>query len=440
MTSISRSFILTFITQFPTQLFGIIAGIFITRILGPTGRGLYAILLADIGLFNIIFSFSITTAIIYFISSKKIPLNKILGISITSSLITVLLIACILFVWLNLPIAELLFPKSINNWAFIIWFILYLIATQITSIYSSLLQGIMNFKAINIISLTNSCFNITLFGLAYLAQLYQLYQITLLDIMILSLIIIIFNWLISHFFYKKYIKIKPSFKFNWLQDIKPFFQYMGLGHLSNIINYFNYRLVLWIIAYYLNEAQVGIYSLAAGLTQILTFISNPLSQVLLPFLSSENNATRITSFIKFARLHFSLIIIIAALGAIFAPFLIPFLYGLDFSDAVIPFEIMIFATVLSCQTKIFAGFLLADNKVIINLLATITGFILTLVFNFILIKKYAIIGASFATSITFIGIFGFVYFVLIKYSNISTKNLFTITKAEMAILKKLKFK
>ncbi|HIP31151.1 MAG TPA: hypothetical protein EYG86_00170, partial [Crocinitomicaceae bacterium] len=68
MNSFSKSAVYTFLTQIPTQLFGIISGIFITRMLGPEGKGIYAIFYADISLFITILGFSINTAIIHYLA------------------------------------------------------------------------------------------------------------------------------------------------------------------------------------------------------------------------------------------------------------------------------------------------------------------------------------------------------------------------------------
>ena len=76
MKSISKSAIYTILTQIPAQIFGVIAGVFITRILGPEGRGVYALFFADISLLSTILGFSVGTAITFYIANKKIAREK----------------------------------------------------------------------------------------------------------------------------------------------------------------------------------------------------------------------------------------------------------------------------------------------------------------------------------------------------------------------------
>lgn len=427
MSSTSKSALYTFLVQIPTQLFGIIAGIFITRMIGAEGRGLYAIFHADIGLFTTLLGFSISTTITYYIANKKLSEEKVLGITFLFSAITVVGSILILLFWINLPFADILFPSENITLPFVLLFILYIIMNQVNTVYSAYFQGVKKFNVINRVMLVNSIMNVGIYGLAFIVDYLELYSVGLYDILMIGLIIIILNCLQWHFHYSKEHKYLLTLKLKWKQDIKPFFTFMGLGHLSGIINFFNYRLVLWILVYYLDNEQVGYFSLAFGLTQMLTFISNPLSQVLFPVLCSEEPEKRQSTFVIFSRAHFTILLLMALVGMIIAPFLIPILYGNEFYQSTIPFQIIILPTLFSCQTRIFTTYLFAESRVATILWATITGFLCTVIFNFLLIKSFGIEGAAFASSISFIGIFLFIYLALLKIGTIPSKNLFILT-------------
>ena len=122
MKSISKSAIYTILTQIPAQIFGVIAGVFITRILGPEGRGVYALFFADISLLSTILGFSVGTAITFYIANKKIAREKTIGISLLFSLVTILLSFIVLLIWLNLPIAQVFIPEEHINVSFILIF------------------------------------------------------------------------------------------------------------------------------------------------------------------------------------------------------------------------------------------------------------------------------------------------------------------------------
>jgi O-antigen/teichoic acid export membrane protein len=436
MSSTSKSAFYTFLVQIPTQIFGIIAGIFITRMIGAEGRGLYAIFHADLSLFTTLLGFSISTTITYYIANKKLTEEKVLGITFLFSLITIIGSILILLFWINLPFADLLFPEENLTLPFILLFVLYILMNQINTVYSAYFQGAKKFKVINRVMLVNSILNVLIYGIAFTLHYTEFYLIGLYDVLFIGLVIILINVMQWHYHYIKEHSYNYSFKLSWAQDVKPFFTFMGLGHLSGIINFFNYRLVLWILVYYLDNEQVGYFSLAFGLTQMLTFVSNPLAQVLFPVLCSEEQDKRHSTFVSFSRAHFSVLMLMSFVGLIIAPFLIPLLYGSEFYHSTIPFQIILIPTLFSCQTKIFTTYLFAEGRINTILWATVTGFLCTLAFNFILIKNFGIEGAAVSTSITFLGIFFFIYIALLIVGALPSKNLFILTPENINDAKK----
>lgn len=432
---LSKSIQYTIFTQIPTQLFGIIAGIFITRLLGPEGRGVYAIFYADVALFSTLLSFSINTAIIHFFANKEFTLPKILSISLLFTLITIVLSISVLAIWLNLPIADLLFPSGYIDTKYVLWFILFLAFTQLNSIFSSIFQGAKQFKIVNKVLIINSILNLGLFGIAYILDAFNYIQIGLYEVLLIGLVIVAINIFQWHRHFKKNFSYKLDKSIKWKKDIKKFFYFSGLGHLSIIINFFNYRLVLWIVAYYLDNKQLGIFALGAGLSQLLTFISTPLSQVLLPYLSSDSKEGRLKTFQQYSRIHFTVLIVLGVLAlVIFVP-LIPFVYGPEFAESKTVFQLIIIGIIMSCQTKILANYFISSNKIIYNFYATAIGFCASFVFNIILVKSHGIYGAAIAQSITYSTIFLVVFLALVRFTKWKSWNVFIVNKEDIQIIK-----
>ena len=432
---LSKSIKYTIFTQIPTQLFGIIAGIFITRLLGPEGRGVYAIFYADVALFSTLLSFSINTAIIHFLANKEFTLPKILSISLLFTAITVVLSVSVLAVWLNLPIADLLFPSGYIDFKYILWFVLFLTFEQINSIFSSIFQGAKEFKIVNKVLIINSVLNLSLFGFAFILDLMNYIQIGLYEVLLIGLIIVAINIFQWHRHFKQHFSYKLDRSIKWKKDIKKFFYFSGLGHLSIIINFFNYRLVLWIIAYYLDSRQLGIFALGAGLSQLLTFISTPLSQVLLPYLSSDSEKGRLITFQRFSRIHFTVLLVLSALALIIFVPLIPYVYGEDFTESKVVFQLIVVGIIMSCQTKILANYFISSNKIIYNFYATAIGFFASFVFNIILVKSHGIYGAAIAQSITYSCIFLVVFIALVRFTNWKSWNVFIVNREDINIIK-----
>jgi len=431
MSNLSKSTVYTILTQIPTQILGIIAGVFITRILGPEGRGLYAIFYADIALFSTVLGFSISTAITHFRAKEVFTEQTLLSISLLFSLVTIFLSLIVLFIWLNLPFADVLFPAEHITPSYILLFILFVVLGQINTVYSAIFQGSRRFDVVNKVLFFNSIFNLAIFGVAFVAHNYSSFELGLEETLFLAALILVLNGFQWHRHYKKNFKYQLTFNLKWKNDIKPFFAFMGLSHLSGIVNFLNYRLVLWVMAYYLDNGKIGVFSLGVGLAQLLNFISNPLAQVLMPYLSSESDENKVQIFTKFARVHFTLVLFLGLLGIFIAAPLIPLVYGEEFSESSTVFYLIMTGVLFATQTKQIAMFFISVDKMMLNLIATLIGLVLTFGFNIWFIRDYGIYGAAVAQSITYVGIFLFVYIAMLNFTKFRIKNIFIINRSDI---------
>ncbi len=436
MSSLSKSAMYTFLTQIPTQLFGIIAGVFITRMLGPEGRGLYAIFYADVSLFTTVLGFSINTAITHFKAKDVFAETKLLSVSLLFSLITVLLSLIIVFVWMNMPFADLLFPVESITSGYILLFIIFIILEQVNTVYSSLFQGARRFDVVNKVLFFNSIFNLVLFGSAFVLHQYGIIEAQIEFVLIIAGLVLFMNALQWHRHFGKTFVYSFNLRLKWESEIKPFFSFMGLGHLSNIINFLNYRLVLWVMVYYLDNGQIGVFALGAGLAQMLNFISNPLNQVLMPFLSAEKEVNRLSLFKRFARVHFTVILFLGIVAMFLAGPLIPLIYGVEFEESATIFYFIFFGVLLSSQSRYIASYFISEDKLLLNLLATLFGFLLTFGFSILLVKNFGINGAAIAQTITYTGIFLFVYIAMLRFTKHKLLNIFIVTRSDIDYVRK----
>ena len=431
MSSFSKSAIYTFLTQIPTQLFGIIVGVFITRMLGSEGRGLYAIFYADVSLFTTVLGFSINTAITHFKAKDVFSEKKLISVSLLFSFITVFLSLIILFIWLNLPFSHLLFPVESITPGYILLFIMFIVLEQVNTVYSSLFQGARRFDVVNKVLFFNSVFNLVLFGCVFVLHQYGIIDVGIEFVLTIAAIVLFMNGLQWHRHFGKTFVYSFNLRLKWESEIKPFFSFMGLGHLSLIINFFNYRLVLWVMVYYLDNAQIGVFALGAGLAQMLNFISNPLNQVLMPFLSAEKDGNRLSLFKRFARFHFTVILCLGIVAMFLAGPLIPLIYGIEFEKSATIFYLIFFGVLLSSQSRYIASYFISEDKLILNLLATLFGFLLTFGFSIVLVKNFGINGAAIAQTITYSGIFLFVYIAMLRFTKHKMLNIFILTRSDI---------
>jgi O-antigen/teichoic acid export membrane protein len=299
-------------------------------------------------------------------------------------------------------------------------------------------QGEKEYGLINILSIINGILSTVLFSLLYFTDFLVFFSQKIDNVFLYSFILLVLNTSFLMFFYIKKIFVSPNLKIN-KKDFKLFFTYIGVGHLSNIINFFNYRLDIWFVSYYNGIAQLGFYSLAVSISQMLLMISNPISSVLFPYLSEqEKENNKINMFAFFSRINTFLILILSIVFFFLGKYFIPLLYGAEFIGSLEVFKIMVIATFFMGITKVIATYIASVNKIKYNLFATIIGFVITLLLNLILIPRYGIIGAAVSSLLAYLSILLFVYCKVRKITGNINLNLFIIKEKDIAYIKQLK--
>lgn len=90
--------------------------------------------------------------------------------------------------------------------------------------------------------------------------------------------------------------------------------------------------------------------------------------------------------------------VISLVGIILAPFIVKLLWGDTYSDAILPFRILMFNYFVSGTLRIPCGNILAMlRKVNVNLIVSIVSGICNIIFDIILIKLWGSVGAAIAT-------------------------------------------
>jgi O-antigen/teichoic acid export membrane protein len=432
--NITRSIFLTILSQFPAHAFGIIAGIFITRILGPEGKGEYTMFYANTNLFQTIFGFSIINSIIFFTASKKISREKLKSIISILLLLTITLSIIFLGVWINSKYKDLLFSSNNYSFLLIILFLITILISQLNATFTAYFQGLRHFRIVNKILVLNGAYNCILFTCMYFLYRYDHYTFDLIDIVLVSVIILLLNTIHWYVYYLKHGIVKWNLNLNWKEDFSIFFKFTGLNHLSNILLFFNHRLILWVVAFYLDNWELGIFSLGMGLAQLLYLFSNPLTLLLESFLSSDKAENIGDLFSIFSRIQFTAILILCIIAALVSPFIIPFIYGSDFSHSVSILNVIMIGIILSCQSEIISSFFLANNQLKYNVISSSIGICITIITAPLLIKEYQLIGAAFSQILTYLGIF--IYLLIsVRIKGGIDNNLFFITRSDIKFIK-----
>jgi O-antigen/teichoic acid export membrane protein len=180
--------------------------------------------------------------------------------------------------------------------------------------------------------------------------------------------------------------------------VRPVLGFSILIYVSYLINFLYLRADYWIIERQLGLKELGIYSVAAGLAQFLTFIPLTLNTVMLPHLSSAGRTEALGKLGMFSRLNASALGLITSVLVIFAGPVIRLCYGAAFQGAVMPLRIVSISFLLLSLKHLFAYYNLSQDRARHNITAEVLGLIVGLSGDFILIPRFGILGASYASA------------------------------------------
>jgi O-antigen/teichoic acid export membrane protein len=436
---LSKNIFYSVVAQIPIFILGVVSGVFSTRVLGEDAKGAFTLLHANSQLIVMLFSFGINTAIVYFISSKKKTPESVVGLTTLVMIVSTFLLSLILLITHSLNLTKYLLPENFSAPIYLLSLFIIFFLSFLSSNISSIFRADSKFKIINLISVFSAIINTLIFVFIYfLLDDYKSSTIGRFDIIlmgtILGLLLTSLIWIIA---YLKEIRIAPKFSSEIRKELKVFMLYSSSIFLGILINFFNYRLDLWIVNLMVDTKGLSHYSLASNLGQIILFVSVTISSVVLPYLSSQAENEKFQKFMSIIKLSFMFFLTITSLGLILSPYIIPLLYGDEFASAILTFQLILPGILLSCMTQLLAQLVISINRNILNIIACSIGLIFTIVLDLILIKKYGIIGASIATSIAYFMVFLSTYIFIIKRFGSEYWNIFIPSKQDIKTIKEL---
>jgi O-antigen/teichoic acid export membrane protein len=211
---------------------------------------------------------------------------------------------------------------------------------------------------------------------------------------------------------------------------------IGLGLpaiLGNLATFFNYRLDVFVVNYFLNPAAVGIYSLGVVVSEALWQIPRAAALALFPRTARTVNedATQFTCLI--VRQVLLIATVTGILVAIASPFVIPLVFGSRFAGSVEVVWWILPGTITLAVAKIMCADLAGRKKGYFASIFAFVSFLLTLCLDFTLIPKRGINGAAMASSISYIFNSMLLATVLKRELRVQWKDLFVPQRAELVV-------
>jgi len=184
-------------------------------------------------------------------------------------------------------------------------------------------------------------------------------------------------------------------------DFGPTLIYGVRGQLGNLASFFNYRLDVFIVNYFLDPAQLGFYALGVVISEALWQIPSAVASALFPRTARtvEEGATQFTCFLLRQVLVTTTIggIAIAALS----PVAIPLIFGARFGPSIAVIWWILPGTIALSLAKVACADLAGRGKNGYSSVAAFVCFAVTAALDWFLIPRMGILGAALASSVSY---------------------------------------
>ncbi len=392
MGEFTKNTTITFLVRILNLIIGLVTSIVIARNLGPNGKGIYSLVILLPTLIVNFTNIGIGPATVYYIGKGKYSYEKIFGNNIIMSLI--ISIFSILVGLIIIIFFRKFFFSGISS--YYLFFSLILIPFILLFGYlESILLGLKCFEKYNLASLIHTILFLILIVICLVIFKVTIFGVLLSNILAYFLVnILLFIWI------KRLIgNISLKIEKGYIRDTS---NYGIQAHLSNILSFLHLRLDMLLINFFMNPLAVGYYSISVAIVEKLWLISQSASIILFTKVSSERDERVLKEFTPIVSRS---ILLVTALGSALIFFIsrwmVIFLFSEAYLPAVQPLQILLIGTVAVSCSRILGNDIAGRGRPILNTYLNTLTVAVNLGLNILWIPKFGIVGAAWATTISY---------------------------------------
>jgi O-antigen/teichoic acid export membrane protein len=382
------------------------------RAFGPSGRGELSLALQFVTLAATLGSLSLTAAAAYQSAraewSKPVAfgsstlLGLLLGLVIVAGCLCVILLGDVTF--RGLPKGDL---------ALVTLALPFLLAiANIQSVY----QGFRSFKEYNRITLAQAVLPLPLIGIAIAlgGGVSAAILATVAAAVLLFVVVLVNVW--------RSIGIAWRMK---LPNVRALFSYGLRVHPANVLGYLGYRLDVFLVDGYRGAAAVGLYGAGVVIAEGLWMPSQAVSTALFPTIAAEKSESArraITPFVTRSTLW--LTAILGGILVLVAGPAVELLYSSRFSDSAAVVRILVPGVVLFSAARVLGNDLAARGRPLVNSVIAGASVICNIALNVVLIPRYGINGAAWASTASYSVLFATTLVVYRRVTGVRLRAIF----------------
>jgi len=387
-----RGTMVTFISGILNLSLRVGTSVILARVLGPEGRGVYALAVLLPSLIVTFGNLGIGPATTYHVARGKFRRQEILGNNVLLSL-GVGGVGALVGLAVVLFFRETVFPGVSSGYLLLA---LVLVPAELFFSYVNyVLLGAQRIKEFNYVQMAQSALFLGFVALALLGLKAGVTGAILAEW---------FTWLIvdAQVFRLAYrvaggIDLKPNVFY-----LKRATTYGIKAHLANILGFLNYRVDMFLVNAFLGPAAVGLYSVGVGLVERLWMVSYAASTVLFPRVAAEGEEQRRK---EFTPLVARTVLWITALGALVLVLLSRWIVLLLYSETFLPvvgaLQALLPGIVVLSAWRVLANDIAGRGFPGLNIYPGIAAVATNVALNLLWIPRYGITGSAWASTVSY---------------------------------------
>lgn len=382
----------TFLVQVVSVCLAVAGSAIVARWLGPGGKGVVALALLLPAMLSLLLNAGIGVANVYFAGSRRLSVPKLTANSVAFALMGTIAGVAIVAVVVATGVLGRLVPGVPAR--LVVVAMLALPTGLLGMYFNSILLGLQRIRVVNILSLSASVVALVL-SLALVVVL----RLGALGAVLASLGAGVFTTVAGAFQLRR---LEGAFRPRWEWSVmRPVLAFGIRGHVANVFQFFNYRLDMLLVNYFLGVAGVGIYTVSVALAEMLWDLPNAVGYVIFPKAAASSPEFMNTFTPRVCRITLALTAVGAVAIALLGKLGIRLVYSQRFLGAYVPMLALLPGVALLGAAKVLTNEIAGRGYPHYNSMNSGICLVLTVIFDLVLIPRYGVLGASLASSISY---------------------------------------
>jgi O-antigen/teichoic acid export membrane protein len=404
-----------------------IIGLFLAAIAGPQVFGVISLMIVNGAAFIIITDFGTGAAVVWHGAGNDLQRERIFSFAVGAGIVQLLLFFLVELLATRISGKVLLTQQPVNSTSLlndVLYFTGLIIAEKYTALFYGRARATLANKTLSIVA---TCF-------AVIVVLMYIKIITGIEpVLFFSFMTFMLGIGTAVVFHSRIEKIDFARPAN--QELRSLLTFSAIVFLTNIIQFFAYRLDFWLIDYFYSHSELGIYAQANRFVQLTWVLPTIVASLLTPAIRDRRDPMTEGIFLVLTRLMnlTTVLIVLGILG--FACIMYYWFLPTGYSDGLPALIIMLPGYYFFVTTTLLAAWFSAKRLLKINLLGSSICFIVIVVSDLILIPAYSLRGAALANLLAYS--ITTLYFVMQfkRYTSVQVKNLFLWERKDILLIK-----